>query len=158
MSESFKFAGFTLRKTDEQDLSLAAAWSELDPAHKGTPAAFWTQQTVDVMSWLLSDAEGPVFFFRMKAVFGVEGYVQVYIQFDPGSARAMDGRAERGLRYGFHWLETMLVGVGFQAVYFDTKNPKLVYFCRKQLGFHNTGRKNEDGGMILKRTIGEKAA
>jgi hypothetical protein len=155
---SFTFGGFTLRPAGVEDLELAAAWSEADPAHRGTPAAFWIAQSMDIKSFLLLDEDGPVFFFRMKAVFGTEGHVQVYIQFPPDSTREMEERVQRGLLEGFAWLESQLLRVPFYAVYFDTKNPKLAYFCRRQLGFMNTGRKNQQGGMILKRRLEAKAA
>jgi len=157
---TFAFDGFVLRSTNAQDQHLAEEWTEADPAHRGTPAAFWTTDKVDVKSFLLTDSQGPVFFFRMKAVWGMDpkGHVQVWIQFPPGSTRTLGERVWRGLIKGFAWLEGMMAQVGFEAVYFSTKNPKLAYFCRKRIGFVNTGRKDEQGEMILKRRLTTKAA
>lgn len=154
----FHFEGFTLRPAAIEDIELAWTWTQADPAHRGTPAAFWIAQTFDVKSYLLIDDVGPVFFFRMQASFGEEGAVQVWIQFPMKCTREPDERMSRGMAAGFMWLEKVLAGIGFAAVYFDTRNPKLVYFCRRQLGFVNTGKKNEQGGMILKRRLMAEAA
>lgn len=154
----FTFDGFVLRPAGVDDLELATLWVQDDPAHRGTPASFWIVQKMEIKSALLTDCHGPVFFFRVEAHFGPEAYLQVWIQFSPESTRALDERSQRGVVSGFAWLEKMFAPMGFQAVYFDTRNPKLVYFCRKNLGFVNTGRKNEQGCMVLKRRLMAEAA
>jgi hypothetical protein len=143
---SFRFGGFLLRATTVSDLHLAATWVYADPDHrKTTEPEFWLEQTADANSFLLEDSAGPVFFFKLEKV---DDAMAIYIQFGPEQTTANRSRTMAGLTEGFAWLEKRLADVGVRRVYFHSRNPTLIYFSQKRLGFVWDGRK-------LERKIGD---
>jgi hypothetical protein len=141
MSETFQFAGFTLREaTLERDYELAKDWNYADPDHRDTTlGTFWLQQGEETNSYLLEDESGPVFFFRMDARERFT-WMEVHIQFAPGNA-LLQARTRRGIRRGFAWLEKMLTESGFEGYYFHSRSPQLIFFCQNRLGFEWDGTK-----------------
>jgi hypothetical protein len=63
---TFKFGEFFLRPAGEQDRALAERWTAADPDHAGViDPNFWLENKLGRDGFLLSDASGPVFFFKM---------------------------------------------------------------------------------------------
>lgn len=141
---TFKFDKYTLRPAEgEADLALAAAWMEADRWHRGQfKPEFWLEQSATVNSFVLEDEAGPIFFFKtrlpeLRAPVGPKG-VDLYIQFEPMDVLAgapVRWRTMVALEKGFAWLKKKLGGVGYDSVYFESKNPKLIEFCERRLGF-----------------------
>ena len=145
---SFKFAGFTLRGAVQDDLDLAMAWTIADEDHKhNTLPDFWIENNLIANSFLLLDAIGPVFFFKMvrlkagrlNSLFPAERAVEIHIQFPPHDQRGGRLRTMQGLAIGFDWLKKILGEQGFDAVYFTSKNQRLISFCVERLGFFQDG-------------------
>ena len=111
-TSGFKFAGYELRPATEEDIDLARAWTAADPAHAGIIApGFWLEQEPGVDCYLLSDASGPLFFFRMQRA------VRLLIQFSP---EADAERTRKGLEEGVAWLERGLAMVAVTEILFDS--------------------------------------
>lgn len=142
-NRSYKFAGiYELRPTTVEDLDLARRWTMRDPAHAGIlPPSFWLQQTDGRDSFLLSDDQGPVFFFKMHLESRTA--VRIFIQFPPGGSihfrRASEKRTAKGLIAGMDWLEKMLAPNGVTEIFFDSASETLISFCVKRLGFVEDG-------------------
>ena len=147
---SFTFRGYTLRPARWDDLSLAEYWVKEDPFHKGTTKAkFWCEQKIGIESYILSDKFGPVFFFKMQRAQG--GDAEIHVQFPPEmknpTARSDQRcRVMNGLIFGFEWLERVLSLRQVNALFFDSKNPSLIRFSKRRLGFVEDGQR-------LKRVI-----
>lgn len=135
---TFRFQGYTLRPALSCDYGLARLWTQIDPDHQHkTLPEFWLTQGATVNSFVLEDSFGPLFFFRMD----VEAeQVAIHIQFPPDD-RATRRRLMQGMSIGFTWLEKRLGLMGFQTVYFNSNNPRLIAFCSKRFGFEWDGRK-----------------
>lgn len=130
---SFTFQGFTLRPTRYDDRDLAADWTAADPDHCSTADAdFWLEQRPGIESYLLEDAGGPVFFFKMER--RTADQVEVHIQFPPGD-RNNKVRILAGLSSGYEWLERVLISHAVRTVTFTSRNPSLIAFCERRLGF-----------------------
>lgn len=137
---------FTLRTTEETDFALAQEWNAADPWHRHTTQPeFWLDNNAGADSYLLEDAIGPVFFFKLMQT-NQPAELEMHIQFSPDKGPGMGLRTIRGLVTGFAWLERRLSGLGYEAVYFDSKSPTLINFCKSHLRF-------EDQDGRLKRTI-----
>lgn len=134
----FQFHGFKLRPTRTHDYGLARLWTQLDPDHRHkTLPEFWLTQGATTNSFVLEDAFGPVFFFRMD----LEGEtICIHIQFPPDD-RATRRRLMQGMSIGFAWLEKRLGALGYKTVYFNSSNQTLISFCGKRFGFVWDGRK-----------------
>lgn len=138
----FHFDGYTLRlAVTTQDLPLAALWTAADPDHADMIPWFWMRQSPDINSFVLEDSEGPLFFFRMQIMNVTE--IEVHIQFGPGDALPARARLMNALLAGFAWLENRLAQVGFRTMFFYSKNPALIHFCQKRMGFDWDGRRLE---------------
>jgi hypothetical protein len=128
----FTFNGYLLRSAVLSDIPLAAAWTDSDPDHAGrVPPRFWI---ADDSCWLLSDRDGPVFFFRGIRI--AERILEIHVQFAPNLPRE---RLVSALLEGMAWLETNAQNV--DEICFDSKNERLISFCEKRLGFVNTNGK-----------------
>jgi hypothetical protein len=137
---TFRFQGFTLRPAIDSDLEIAKAWTEADPDHRGiTKPEFWLENVGNANSFLLEDAFGPVFLFRMD-VKGNE--VAAHIQFPPDEP-ATRRRVMQGLTLGFAWLEKILSGQRYKTLFFNSTSIPLINFCQKRLGFTWDGRRLE---------------
>lgn len=127
----YHFHGYTLRPATSEDILMSTAWTAADPWHANTTnPEFWLDQSPGIESYILEDAEGPVFFFRMTRA------VRLDIQFPPeppeGDTRK---RVRDGLREGFGWLAAVLALSGVHEVIFKSENPELIRSAEKRLGF-----------------------
>jgi hypothetical protein len=153
---TFKFGDCFLRPADERDRELAERWTAADPDHAGRfDPGFWLENKLGRDGFLLSDRQGPVYFFKMHIhwifEFGpdtLRNVVQVFIQFPPcEEARPM--RVFRALAEGCQWLERTIIPMGAEEMIFDSRNETLIRFCVKRLGFER------DGEMLRKTLIRE---
>jgi hypothetical protein len=128
---TYHFREYTLRPATEADRDLATTWTAADPWHANTtPPDFWLDQAIGLESYILEDAEGPVFFFRMTRA------VRLDIQFPPEDPHDdMRKRVRDGLREGFGWLAAVLALSGVHQVIFKSENPELIRSAEKRLGF-----------------------
>jgi hypothetical protein len=160
---SFQFDGYTLRPAvGDVDRALAAAWMAADRWHAGLFAPeFWLEQSALVNSFVLEDAQGPIFFFRTCLAcrsgggdgpgfggFSIYKGVEVFIQFAPMSRGTFILRTATALERGFAWLKKRLGGLGYDAVYFTSRNPQLIEFAERRLEFIGTAQ--PDGSTRLK--------
>jgi hypothetical protein len=62
-----QFGDYTLRPATAEDLPLAVAWNAADPDHRWEAEQkwYWVEQQPYVNAYVLCDATGPLFFFRM---------------------------------------------------------------------------------------------
>lgn len=142
-----QFSRYLLLPADWRYLELARAWTAADPDHAGrVQGEFWIEQGEGFESWVLTDEEGPVFFF--KAIIR-DGYVEVHIQFPPYPQEApIERQAHHRRRLslalieGMRWYEQR---VRIRELRFDSRNEQLIRFAEKHLGFKN------DGGQLSKR-------
>lgn len=143
----YTFDGFTLRMTRAADRERAQAWADADPEHAWEAAqpGYWTECLPGVECWVLEDAVGTVFFLRMLRVATAiqvsqnsfahpGGRVEISIQFAPGE-RGAKLRTLQGLSRGMQWLEKRLRERGVDAVYFNSKNLRLIHLACARLGF-----------------------
>lgn len=138
---SFAFDGFQLRPAVEADFSLAQYWNNADPDHRHrTKPAFWLEQGASVNSFLLHDAIGPVFFFRIDVDADT---VEIHMQFSPDSSAGTRLRTMNAMSIGLRWLEKRLSSVGCNTIYFNSRTPRLIMFCQQRLGFAWDGRRLE---------------
>ena len=61
---------------------------------------------------------------------------------------AQDESPAKALERGFAWLKKRLGGLGYDAVYFTSRNPQLIEFAERRLEF--TGTAQADGSIRLK--------
>lgn len=143
-----QFSRYVLIPADQKHLDLARAWTLADPDHAGSVRPeFWIEQGEGCEAWLLTDKEGPVYFF--KAVhFNPD--IEVHIQFPPYPAAAPihsqahhRNRLALALVEGMRWLERTARSV--REIRFESRNPKLIRFAENHLGFSN------EGGQLSKR-------
>jgi hypothetical protein len=146
-----QFSRYLLIPADPRHLDLARAWTLADPDHAGSVRPeFWIEQGEGCEAWLLTDEEGPVYFF--KAVH-CQPDVEVHIQFPPYPAAAPilsqvhhRNRLALALVEGMRWLECRLKAAKrMREIRFDSRDPKLIRFAEKHLGFTN------EGGHLSKR-------
>jgi hypothetical protein len=91
---------------------------------------------------------GPVFFFKIQRDYRSAGLaVEVSIQFAPdgGCARL---RTMQALSKGFAWLEKRLGEGGVNAVYFNSKNRRLIQFALLRLGFKEVANEYEPSRVL----------
>ncbi|MGA9668403.1 MAG: hypothetical protein WBQ94_04300 [Terracidiphilus sp.] len=157
MTTTFAFDGYTLRLAEPEDLALARAWTEADRDHAGRVAPeFWVEQKELEQGYLLSDGEGPLYFFKGIVRHRAAGTVlEVNIQFPPyvGSVYArymLRKRIGEGLVDGMGWLEEKMRGV-VDEVRFESSDAALMDFCVRRLGFEETGG-------ILRKGLGSKVS
>jgi hypothetical protein len=144
-----QFSRYVLIPADPKHLDLARAWTLADPDHAAQRVRpeFWIEQGERWEAWLLTDEEGPVYFF--KAV-RYDPDIEVHIQFPPYPAVAAitsqihhRNRLSMALVEGMRWLERRARGV--REIRFESQNPSLIRFAEKHLGFTN------EGGRLSKR-------
>ena len=166
---TFKFGDCFLRPADERDRELAERWTAADPDHAGRfDPGFWLENILGRDGFLLSDRQGPCYFFKMHIHATLvlpwlspsgagapnqirtilHNIVQVFIQFPPcEEARPM--RVFRALAEGCQWLERTIIPMGAEEMIFDSRNETLIRFCVKRLRFER------DGEMLRKKLIRE---
>jgi hypothetical protein len=139
---TLRFSGYTLRPAGEADRRLAEQWTALDSDHAGKiDPRFWLEQQPGVDSVVVEDSQGPVFFFKTRLLIDC-GYLsrkrvvaQVFIQFMPCATEEDRERTRQALIEGTAWLAPVLEQSGAEEMFFDTRQPKLISFCQKRLGF-----------------------
>ena len=130
MSNSYTFGQYRLRPATEEDEALAAFWISRDPAHaETTPAEFFTRSEPGAECYVLEDADGPVFFFKMTKA------VRLDIQFDAGTTPLARERTREGLIEGMEWLAGVLGQSAVHQIIFDSIDPLLIRSTEKRLGF-----------------------
>jgi hypothetical protein len=128
--KAITFKGYQLRDTVPADIDLARAWTAADPDHAGRVLPeFWITD-----GWLLSDREGPIFFFRGIRI--KPRTLEIHVQFGDNLTRE---RLVSALIDGEAWL--MENALDIDEICFDSKNPVLIHFCEKRLGFTNVNGK-----------------
>lgn len=137
--ETFSFSGFTLRPATYLDRQLAQAWTFADPYHKDVSPDFWIEQRIGRDSYLLTDAKGPVFFFKLERLTGTR--VMCHIQFMPEVELDTRDRTRSGLMLGLHWIQKVLEINGVKSLEFDGDNPGLIRFAKRRLGFTGEGKR-----------------
>lgn len=133
---SFQFGEYNLRPAVERDLPLAQAWNSADPDHGWElgQERYWIENTKTVNSFVLEDAQGPVFFFRAIRLAGAD-WIEISLQFDRQAQPAPLWRMMNGMTAGLRWLEKMLPANGVNAIYFSSKSERLIRFAIARLGF-----------------------
>ncbi len=135
------FPGYELKAALESDAELATRWIEADDHHRDRlTAEFWTKDLMGVNCFLLHDDEGPVFFFRIQFTSN-KAELMLYIQFGPPEEVSLQ-RTRQGLMQGLGWLESYLNG-SYRKLCFTSRNPILIAFCTKRLGFMQHGERLE---------------
>jgi hypothetical protein len=136
--KAITFKGYQLRDTVPGDLELARDWTAADPDHAGRVLPeFWITR-----GWLLSDDKGPLFFFR--GIRTMSRTLEIHVQFGKDLTRE---RLVPALIDGEAWLLENALDV--DEICFDSKNPILIHFCEKRLGFVN------QFGKLCKRLTAE---
>lgn len=147
--DTYHFGDCTLRPATGADLDLAREWTAADEVHKGTIAGnFWIEQGAGVDCYLLSDGQGPLFFYRMERAvtarvgneepvyfFRLEPAVRLLIQFSPVTTEQERQRTRRGLIAGARWLAGMLGTSGVGEIFFDSTSKLLRRFVTGELDF-----------------------
>ena len=130
---TYHFDLFKLRPATDADDEISARWIAADPYHDGTRPEFWRTQAPGINSFLLVDAEGPVFFFRIQLTKHA-GQLKIYIQFAP-TAEVAKERTIKGLTQGMAWFEKFARDSSFTELVTDSKNSALIHFLQSRLGF-----------------------
>jgi hypothetical protein len=151
--ESYQFKGYQLRRSSLVDLPLAKEWTKADLDHAGkVDPGFWLGQSARAQSFLLSDSDGPVFFFKgIVAGKSLEVHVQFPPEGDPAMRNMRRRRISQGLIDGLEWLEGRMRGA-VEEVIFESTTPALIRFSERHLGFRQSGgrlRKRIDAGLPL---------
>lgn len=127
---SYTFFGYTLRPATAKDLELARAWTAADPAHHGVIAPeFWIEQGIGIDSFVLTDAGGPIFFFRMQRA------VRLFVQFAPIKNKVDEARARDGIFRGVNFLVGALAKVQICEMLFDSTSKLLRLYVVGRLRF-----------------------
>jgi len=143
--ESYQFKGYLLRPSLASDLELARLWTARDPDHAGrVDPGFWLSQGRYAQAYLLSDADGPVFFFK-GVVRPREAAIEVHIQFPPDEDEPLRNmrrrRISQGLIEGLAWLEERMLAKMVTEIIFESSTPALIRFSKRHLGFtHENGK------------------
>jgi len=152
----FQFKGYRLRPALLGDLALAQQWTAADPDHAGrVDPKSWITQSELTQSYILEDAEGPIFFFKGELELQWPRIV-VHIQFPPDDRpnfhHRRRQRVSQGLIEGLAWLEERMAGAVNEIV-FESSTPALVRFSIRHLGF-----KLEDGKLRKPITLNQPIA
>lgn len=127
---SYTFFGYTLRPATAEDIELARAWTAADPDHRGVIAPeFWVEQAPGIDSYVLVDAAGPVFFFRMQRA------VRLFVQFAPIRNKEDEKRAREGIFHGVNFLAAALSKVHIAEMLFDSASKLLRLYVVGRLRF-----------------------
>ena len=178
---TLRFSGYTLRPAGEADRRLAEQWTARDEDHAGKiDPGFWLEQRLGMDSVVVEDSQGPVFFFKtclliekitdqrplpiqlvglsQKTIDEVRPWseriaAEVFIQFMPCATEEDRERTRQALIEGMAWLAPVLEQSGAEEMFFDSRQPKLIAFCQKRLGFIVDGKDLGDGYMKLRRAL-----
>jgi hypothetical protein len=147
----YEFGEYRLRPARQADMELAMEWTLADPEHRHAIApTFWLEQVNGRDSFLLTDRDGPIMFFKMHLTKRDE--VRIFMQFkgtvnggrchtreEMEAAKHLRERTRRALTMGMDWLEEMLKKNGVREVFFDSASRTLIRFTTKRLGFKQDG-------------------
>jgi hypothetical protein len=179
---TLRFSGYTLRPAGEADRRLAEQWTARDEDHAGKiDPGFWLEQRLGMDSVVMEDSQGPLFFFKtclliekipdrtplpvqlvglsQKTIDEARPWseritAEVFIQFMPCATEEDRERTRQALIEGTAWLVPVLEQSGAEEIFFDSRQPKLIAFCQKRLGFIVDGKVLEDGYMRLRKALG----
>jgi hypothetical protein len=154
-TKTLRFDGYLLEPAEFKHKALAESWTAWDKDHAGrVDPRFWLEQDERTDSYLVSDAAGPVLFFKV-IVMGIKQFesdpfpswkhAELHMQFMPAACGADHNRIADALFKGYPWLELILIGAGVSEIYFDSRSPGLVAFTTKRMGF------TQEGGRLRKR-------
>jgi hypothetical protein len=144
---TFQFDGIELRPAATRDCALATEWTEQDPDHAGrVQPKFWLSQGLAVDSYLVSDQQGPLLFFRADLSVAKDRTRQcrIHMQFRPEPEAK--GRTAIAMTKGLVWIELALAPV-VDELLFDSENESLIRFCVNRLGFVR------EGDILRKRIV-----
>lgn len=133
---TFKFDKYTMRPAEgEWDLKLVKDWIFSDPWHRGRfEPEWWLEQSATVNSFVLEDDGGPILFFQTRLMSATK--VDLFIQFSPKMpGLSFMPRTPHALTVAFAWFAKKLGALKYDSVYFTSKNPQLIEFCERRLGF-----------------------
>jgi len=135
------YKGMTMRLALPNDNAVAQAWCEADEWHEweSKQPFYWVQQKCNVMSLVFEDDRGPVLFPKIFILNPEE--IEITIQFAPQLDMEIRRRTMKALKIGWDGLRKNLSAKGVKTVYFLSKNPQLIKFCRWVLGFRIDGEK-----------------
>ena len=168
---TLRFSGYTIRPANlphtvtagkklyaDRDLRLAIEWTAADPDHRGKiDPEFWLEQRPGMDSVLVEDSQGPVFFFKAQLLDQTARnhgpIAQIFIQFMPCATEEDRERTRHALMQGTAWLAPVLEQSGAEEMFFDTRQPKLIAFCQKRLGFIVDGTELQNGYIRLRRVL-----
>lgn len=129
----FTFTTYQLRPATEADRELCERWIEADPDHRGrVNADFFIKPEPGVETFVLEDAQGEVFFFRMMRALRID------IQFGPSTSAEERERTRLALMNGFDWLKESCGSAVIRQVIFESQVVPLVRFCEKRFGFQQS--------------------
>lgn len=129
----FTFSKYQLRPATEEDRELCERWIEADADHRGrVKADFFIKPEPGVETFVLEDADGQVFFFRMMRALRID------IQFGPATSPEDRERTRIALMNGFDWLKDSCRNAVIRQVMFESNVAPLVRFCEKRFGFQQS--------------------
>ena len=160
---------------------LAEQWTARDEDHAGKiDPAFWLEQQPGIDSVMVEDSQGPVFFFKTRLMIVkiidqnplpiqlvglsqetieevrppvMKIIAEVFIQFMPCATEEDRERTRQALMEGTAWLAPVLEQSGAEEMFFDSRQPKLIAFCQKRLGFIVDGTELQNGYIRLRRVL-----
>jgi hypothetical protein len=178
---TLRFSAYTLRPAWEEDRMLAEQWTARDEDHAGKiDPAFWLEQQPGIDSVVVEDSQGPVFFFKTRLMIVkiidqnplpiqlvglsqetieevrppvMKIIAEVFIQFMPCATEEDRERTRQALMEGTAWLAPVLEQSGAEEMFFDSRQPKLIAFCQKRLGFIVDGTELQNGYIRLRRVL-----
>ena len=118
------------------DIPQIQEWAAHDPYHfvQASPEWWLTGAPGSLLAFCLTDERGPLIYVRIEA----EGeYARTHIQFAPESV-VSKRRLVVGLILGLATMKGALPGAGMKGMIFNTVNPSLAAFFKKQ-GFVSVG-------------------
>ena len=130
MKDLFQFGQYTVRRVDETDRELLLQWIASDPEHaaNGTTPEFFTEESLGTGCYLLSDHNGPLFFFK------TENTVRLHTQFGPSDTPEDRLRNRDGLVHGMDWLAKQCAARGASEILFESRAPMLIRLAVQQMG------------------------
>ena len=139
MKDLFQFGEYTVRQATAADRQLLRTWIAADPDHdgKGIDPEFFYEEEPGVGCYLLSDKQGPLFFWRTSNV------VRLDTQFGPSKTADERFRNREGLIAGMNWIAGMCAVRGVTEILFESQNPLL-----RRLAIHQMGCVASPGELV----------
>jgi hypothetical protein len=139
MKDLFQFGTYSVRQATARDHAVLRAWIAEDPDHaaKRIEPEFFIEEEPGVGCYLLSDAQGPLFFFRTSNV------VRLDTQFGPAETKGNRDRNRDGLIAGMDWAAALCARRGATEILFESKAPLL-----RRLAIHQMGCEAMPGELV----------